>query len=162
MLIIELLVNENLIKAEFALSQANSSNIVELCRDYLQILTQCREGLYKLRGIPEINPQQPSKIGRELTDQVRKAIRSAVEIITRERNQTELMLESFTSISGYEATNTFNRLKYKGFDNWKLGANSVCSQKSGKIEKITILEAVDTASLLRREEYIKSKTVFAR
>jgi hypothetical protein len=162
MLIIEMLVNENLINAESALNRANSGNIVELCREYLQILSEYREELYKLRGVPEINLEQPSALARELIDQVRKAIRSAIEITTRERNQTELLLESFTSISGYEAVSTFNRLKYKGFDNWELKANSVNSQNNGDFEQIAMQEAIDAASLLRRESYITDKTLFLR
>lgn len=160
MLIIELLVNEKLIKAEFALNQANSGNIVDLCRDYLQVLTEYRDELYKLRGVPEINLQQPSLLARELVEQVRKAIRSAVEITTRERHRTESLLASFISISGYEVVNTFNRLKYRGFDNWELKANSVNSQNNGGYEQIAIQEAVETASLLRREAYITGKTTF--
>lgn len=162
MLIVKLLVNENLLKAEVALNQADSSDIIELCRDYLQILTEYREELYKLRGIPEINLQQPSPLARELSKEVRKSIRSAVEITTRERNQTELLLESFTSISGYEAIDTFNRLKYKGFDNWELGANSIRPQNNENNDEMTIQEAVDAASLLRREAYIMYKTTFLR
>lgn len=162
MLILKLLVNENLLKAEAALNRAESGNIVECCRDYLQILTEYREELYKLRGVPEINLQQQSLFARELINQVRKAIRSAVEMTTRERNQTELLIQSFISISGYEAIDTFNRLKYEGIDNWELSSNSVRPQKSKKIKQMTIQEAVDTASLLRREAYVTSKTTFLR
>jgi hypothetical protein len=160
MLIIELLVNESLIKAEFALHQANSGNIVELCREYLQLLTGYRDELYKLRGVPEIDLQQPSTLARELVEPVRKAIRTAVEITTREHNHTTRLLKSFTSISGYEVVRTFNRLKYRGFDNWELKAGSVNSQNNGGFEQIAIQEAVDAASLLRREAYITGKTTF--
>ena len=125
MLITELLVNEDLLRAEYNLNQADSSNIIELCRNYLLLLTEYRNELYKLRGTEEINLQQASPLARELTEQVRKAIRTAVEITTRERNQTESLLESFTSISGYEAVNTFNQLEYKGFADWELRANEV-------------------------------------
>lgn len=162
MLIVELLVNENLLKAEFALNQANSGNIIELCREYLRILTEYRDELYKLRGSPEITLQQSSSLARELTQQVRKAIRSAVEITTRERNKTEALLESFTSISGYEAIDTFNRLKYKGFDDWHLGANSIYPGNDGIEGKLTMQEAVDTASLLRREAYIERQITFLK
>lgn len=162
MLMVELLVNENLLKAEFALNQANSGNIIELCREYLRILTEYRDELYKLRGSPEITLQQSSPLARELTQQVRKAIRSAVEITTRERNKTESLLESFTSISGYEAIDTFNRLKYKGFDDWQLGANSIRPGNNGTEGQMTMQEAVDAASLLRREAYIMFKTTFLK
>lgn len=162
MLMVELLVNENLLKAEFALSQANKDNIIELCRDYLRALSEYRDELYKLRGVPEINLQQSSSLARELAEQVRKAIRSAIEITIRERNQTESLLESFTSISGYEAIDTFNRLKYKGFGDWQLGANIVCPRNNGDDGQMTIQEAVDTAGLLRREAYIADKTTFLK
>lgn len=162
MLMVELLVNENLLKAEFALNQANSGNIIELCREYLRMLTEYRDELYKLRGSPEITLQQSSSLARELTQQVRKAIRSALEITTRERNKTESLLESFTSISGYEAIDTFNRLKYKGFDDWQLGANSIRPGNNGNEGQMTMQEAVDAASLLRREAYIMFKTTFLK
>jgi len=162
MLIIEMLVNENLIKAESALNGANSENIVQLCGQYLQVLTDYRQELYKIREIPEINLEQPSLLARELIDQVRKTIRSAIEITTRERNRTELLLASFTTISGYEVVNTFNQLKYKGFDNWELKANAVYSQNNGGFEQIAIQEAIEDASLLRRESYIRDKTLFHR
>lgn len=162
MLIAELLVNENVLKAEFALNQANSDNIIELCRNYLKVLNEYREELYKLRGMPEITLQQSSSLARELTKEVRKAIRSAVEITTRERNKTEALLESFTSISGYEAIDTFNRLKYKGFNDWELGANAIRPRHNADNGQMTMQEAVDTASLLRREAYIEDKTTFLK
>lgn len=162
MLIIEMLFNEKLIKAESDLNRAKSDNIIELCREYLRILTEYREDLYKLRGSPKINLQQSSGIARELVEQVRKAIRSTVEITTLKRNQTELLLESFTSIGGYEAVDTFNRLKFRGFDNWELKANSINSQNNAGFEQIAMQEAIETASLLRREAYVADKTTFFR
>ena len=160
MLIIELLINENLNKIESDLNRADSGNIVELCRKYAQILSEYRENLYKLRGSTEINLQPPSPFARELIGQVRRAIRLAVEITARKYNKTELLLESFTSISVYEAVKTFNRLGYKGFYDWELGGNTVFSQRHGKIQQIAIPEAVDAASLLRREAYIADRSVF--
>jgi hypothetical protein len=162
MLIVKLLVNENLLNAEIALNRANSSNIIELCRTYLLMLTEYRDELYKLRGTPEINLKQSSKLARELTEQVRKAIRSALEITTRERNETENLLESFTAISGYEAVETFNELKYQGFDNWELWSGGVRLKDNAEGEKYpTMQEAVETASLLRREAYLAQKNATA-
>ena len=162
MLIVKLLVNENLLNAEIALNRANSDNIIELCRAYLSGLTEYRDELYKLRGAPEINLKQSSKLARELTEQVRKAIRSALEITTRERNETEKLLESFTAISGYEAVETFNQLKYQGSDDWEMWSGGVHSKDNAESEKeLTIQEAVETASLLRRDAYLAQKTAAA-
>jgi hypothetical protein len=161
--IVKLLVNENLLNAEIALNKANSGNIIELCRAYLSVLSEYRDELYKLRGTPEINLRQTSPLARELTEQVRKSIRSAVEVTTRERNQTENLLESFTAINGYQAVETFNRLKYKGFEGWEMQASGVrLKDNAGNEEKFTIREAVEKAGLLRREAYITNKTTFLR
>ena len=162
MLIIELLINRNLVKAEAALSQANSDNIIELCRKYLLTLSKYREELSKLRGLPEINLQQPSKLARELTEQVRRVIRSAIEISTREHNQTQDLLDSFTAINGYEAVETFNRLKHKDIDNWELRSGGVYSKDLGEQKFMTIQEAVEAASLLRREAYVSQKISFSK
>jgi hypothetical protein len=160
MLIIEMLFNENLIKAEAELNQANSENIIDLCRKYLQILTEYREDLYKLRGSSTIDLQQSSAFAREIVEQSRRAIRTSVELTTLKCNQTKILLDSFTAISGYEAVNTFNQLKYNGFDNWELKSNSVNSQNNGGFEQIALVEAVEIAGLLRREAYVKDKTTF--
>ena len=162
MLIVKLLVNENLLNAEIALNRASRDNIIELCRAYLLGLTEYRDELYKLRGAPEINLKQSSKLARELTEQVRKAIRSALEITTRERNETEKLLESFTAISGYEAVETFNRLKYQGSDDWEMWSGGVQLKDNAESEKrLTMQEAVETASLLRRDDYLAQKAAAA-
>ena len=162
MLIIQLLVNENLLNAEIALSRSESSNLIEQCRIYLRLLTEYRDELYKLRSSPEISPQQQtSPLARELTDQVRKAVRSALEITTRERNQTEHLLESLTAITGYEAADTFNYLKYKGFANWEMRSSGV--RATGDSDALlTIQEAVEQAAILRCAEYVERKTVFMK
>lgn len=160
MTIINLLINESLIDAELALGKANSDNIVELCRNYLRLLTEYRDRLFDLRGMPEINIKQPSALGRELIEQARKAVRAAVEITVRERNETESLLESFTTISGFEAAETFNRLKYKGFESWEMRAGGIRFQDDA--EPIPIQEAVDLAGQLRRDAYVANKTTFLR
>ncbi|MET0751758.1 MAG: hypothetical protein ABWZ66_00160 [Pyrinomonadaceae bacterium] len=160
MTIINLLINESLIDAELALGKATSDNIVELCRNYLKLLTEYRDQLYDLRGMPEINIKQPSSLGRELIEQARKAVRAAVEITVRERNETESLLESFTTISGHEAAETFNQLKYKDSDSWEMRAGGI--RFKDEVEPISIQEAVDLAGQLRRDAYVANKTTFLR
>ena len=116
--------------------------------------------LFKFRGAPEINLQNPSSLARELIEQTRKAIRAAIEITTRERNKMESLLKSFTSISGYEAVQTFNQLEYKGFTEWELRANQVRLKNDDNDETFTIQAAVEIASSLRRKAFIIYKTTF--
>lgn len=153
-----LIVNENLLHAEQALRKATCDNIIELCEKYIQLLTEYREELYKLRGTPEINLQTTSPLAREIVEQTRKAVRAAIETTTRERNETESLLKSFTEISGYEAAKTFNQLEYKGFAEWELRANEIRLKTDTNNERVKIQDAVQIASLLRRKAYIAYKT----
>jgi hypothetical protein len=157
MLIAHLMVNEKLLEAEQALKKATCDNIIELCEKYLLVLTEYRDELYKFRGAPEINLQSSSSAS-ETIEQTRKALRTAVEMTTHERNKTESLLRSFTTISGYDAVKTFNQLEYKGFSEWELRANQVRLKTDTDDEHLTIQEAVEKASLLRRQAYIDYKT----
>ena len=140
--------------ARHALDNATSDNIVGLCKQYLALLAEYRAELYKLPDALGVN-QWSGPFLWEDVDNARKAIRAAIEKTTRERNGTEALLLSFTSVSGYEAVETFNRQKYKGYTDWELRAGGVV-RFSGDIagERMAVQEAVDTASLLRREEHI--------
>ena len=144
---------ERLRRARLALDGAAAENIIELCRQYLAALAECRAELFKLPdrlGISRRSDSSPPQGG-----DVRAAIRAAIEHATRERHATEALLLSFTSLSGYEAVATFNRQKYQGRDDWELRAGGVARFCGGvACERMTVLDAVETASLLRREEHI--------
>lgn len=140
--------------ARRALSEATSENIIELCKEYLALLAEYRGELYKLPETPGLNLRSGSHSSPEDLAGLRKAIRVAIENTTQERNETTELLRSFTAVSGYEAVETFNRRKYQGYDNWKLSAGGVSLNDPADGHRITIQEAVNTASLLRREEHV--------
>jgi hypothetical protein len=145
---------ERLSRARLALGGAESGNIVELCRQYLALLAEYRAELYKLPVRLGINQLSGACSSEDVGD-ARKAIRAAIEQTTSERHGTEALLLSFTSLSGYEAVDTFNRQKYQGHDDWELRAGGVARFCGGGArERMTVLDAVETASLLRREEHI--------
>ena len=140
--------------ARRALDGATSDNIVELCKQYLAQLAVYRAGLFKLRDTLGINRPSGSLLP-EGVGGLRKAVRAALENITRERNETEALLLSFTSVSGYEAVETLNRQKFKGHDDWELRAGGVARHTGEPAgERLTVLEAVNLACLLRREEHV--------
>jgi hypothetical protein len=155
-----ILVNENLLDAKLAVKQANTENILQLCKDYLLLLSKYRDQLYKLRGTPEICLQQSTVMARELVEQTRKAIRTSLEVTTSERNEIEALLKTFTSINGFEATKTFNRLEYKGFDNWELRTGGVRLKDDIDGKQLSIQEAVKIAGNLRRKAYVDHKIIF--
>jgi hypothetical protein len=147
---------EKLRKAKLALDGATSESIVELCKQYLALLAEYRAELYKLPNTLELNSRARSSSSREDVDETRKEVRTAIEHTTQERNRVGALIISFTAVSGYEATATLNRLKYKGHDNWELRAGGVRWGDSTN-RRMTVQEAVEVASLLRREEHIAIK-----
>lgn len=145
--------DEKLSDAKQALNEATSDNVNELCVEYLALLFEYRRVLYKLQGTSVIN-LQPGSSSEEEVENIRKEVRGAIENITQERNRTSALLRSLTVVSGYEAAETFNRLKYEGHDNWEARAGGVGLSEETNSNRLTIQEAVDMARLLRRDEYV--------
>jgi hypothetical protein len=151
---------EKLRNARLALDGAVSDNIIELCKQYLTLLAEYRAELYMLPDKLELNIRSGTSQTREDVDGARKAVRAAIEHTTQERNRTETLLRSFTAVSGYEAAETFNRGKYQGQDTWELRAGGVgCVDSPGT--KMSVQEAVETASLLRREAHIAKTAILS-
>src|SRR5215211_4053341 len=143
-----------LCRAADAFDAATTDNLVELCKQYLALLAEYRAELYKLPGTLGVNQWSGSFLWDDIAN-VRKTVRAAIEKTTRERNEIEALLLSFISVSGYEAVETFNRQKYLGHNDWELRAGGVSRfSRDTAVETMTVLEAVDVASLLRREEHV--------
>lgn len=145
---------EKLHHARDALKGATSENIIDLCKRYLALLAEYRSELYKLQDASGMERHLASSSSVEDVGGSRKLVREAIENTTRERNRTEMLLLSFTTVSGYEAVEIFNRRKYEGHDDWVLRASGLKSAGSSGDDVMTIQEAVNIASLIRREEQI--------
>ena len=139
--------------SEHALNRATTESIVEQCKQYLALLAEYRGRLFELQGPTAVSrePVSPS-LSEEVPD--RKTIRDAIERTTRERNRTQLLLLSFTTVSGYEAVEIFNQRKYEGHDDWELRASGVKFRGGDDNDLMTIQEAVDLAGMLRREDHV--------
>src|SRR5690242_6367368 len=140
--------------AKHVLRRATSENIVEVCKQYLAVLAEYRNRLYELQGTSGIRQQAVSSSSPQDIDDTRKIIRAAIETTTKERNETEMLLFSITTVSGYEAVEIFNRLKYEGRNDRELRASGVRFSGGNDHDLLTIQEAVEIAGLLRREEYV--------
>jgi hypothetical protein len=136
-----------------SLHKANRDNIVEQCKRYLNLLEQYRSRLYNLKMTTGA-PQTPNSTTTLEETPDRKAVREAIEETTRERNTTQVLLLSFTTVSGYEAVEIFNERKYQGHDDWELRASGVKFHGGETLDLMTIQEAVQLASVLRREDYV--------
>lgn len=142
---------EKLDHARQALKGATSENIVALCKQYLGLLADYREQLYELANS---GFRQKSASSSSTVDLARKSFRAAIEKTTQERNRTELLLLSITTVSGYEAVEMLNRRNYEGHSDWELRSSGVKSTSNSAQDLMTIQEAVDLASLLRREDHV--------
>ena len=148
---------EKLQASRHALNRANSENIFDRCKNYLGVLGEYRGKLYELQEGLRL-PQQTAPPAPEGSGD-RKVIREAIETTTRERNRTQVLLLSFTTISGYEAVEIFNERKYEGHEDWELRASGVKFRGPENSDLMTIQEAVDLASLLRREDHIAQNSL---
>jgi hypothetical protein len=145
---------DKLRKAKVALEGATSDGVIELCKQYLALLDEYRSELYTLPRTFDLHSRQETATADAEANSLRKAVRSAIEETTRERERAEALILSFTAISGYAAVETFNRLRYRGRDDWTLSASGASFTDGQGVQKMTMQEAVETASLLRREEYV--------
>jgi hypothetical protein len=151
---------EKLNHAKNALKRATCENLVELCKGYLTVLAEYRSKLYELQWT--VRTRQPfTSSSPEHTLPARKTIRAAIENTTKERHATEILILSLTTLSGYEAVEIFNRQKYEGHEDWELRSSGVKSIGVSGNDLMTIQEAVELASLLRREEYIAQNAALA-
>ena len=148
---------EKLRKARLALDGATGDTIIELCKQYLALLAEYRAELYKLPDTLDLNPHSKSSSSQAEVNDTRKEVRAAIEATTGEREWAEALILRFTAISGYGAVETLNREKFRGHDNWELRAGGVRRIGGTDSERITVQDAVDAASLLRREEHIAGR-----
>jgi hypothetical protein len=156
------LLEQQLFHAKHALSRATSEDIIQLCKKYLALLAEYRSTLYDLQGTPGIAQQSASSTVTKDVGNTRKVIRAAIENTTKERNGTEMLLLSLATLSGYQAVEIFNRRKYEGHNDWELKASGVKFSGGTDRDLLTIQEAVDIASLLRREEHVAAQALAAR
>ena len=136
-----------------SLHKATRDNIVEQCKRYLTLLEEYRTRLYDLKTTTGVLQSPTSTTALEEIPET-KAVRQAIEATTRERNSTQVLLLSFTTVSGYEAVEIFNDRKYQGHDDWELRASGVKFHGGEALDLMTIQEAVQLASVLRREDYV--------
>src|SRR4029078_9357798 len=139
---------EKLQASKRALNTATSENIIEQCKQHLALLAEYRIQLYKLQDLPGVRQQSTPSLSGEVPD--REAIRAAIEPTIHERNRIQVLLLSFTTVSGYEAVEIFNQRSYEGHDDWELRASGVRFHGGDNSVLITLQCAVDVSTLLQR------------
>jgi len=161
MKIVSLLINEDVARAERQFEQATGDNIVELCGEYLRVLSDYRTHLMNLPEIPEVNFIEQSSLGRTLAEQSRRAVQAAIDVTETAHDLVGSLLESLTSIDASDAVETFNRLGYNGSHNWTLHGSMV---HAGDVSgwSLTQDEAVKRATKLRREAYVTRRITFLK
>jgi hypothetical protein len=156
-----LLINEDVAAAERKFEQATPDNIVDLCREYLRVLSDYRQHLMNLPQIPEVNFVEQSSLGRTLAEQSRMAVTAAIGVTESAHDLVDALLRSFTDVSASDAVETFNRLEYDGSKEWKLDGRTV-NAGDPATRSITDDEAIETAKRLRRDAYVNQRITFLR
>ena len=154
MTIVRSLVNEQLMQADALLRGGTPDDIVALAEGYLGLLDEYLERLRGLKGIPQPADALGSQLAGELVEQIRGAVRFAIEHATAEHNRIESLLSSFKDVSGWRAVETLNSSTYKGACDWELIGSNVRTIAAGA--NLGITDAVAEAKRLRREEYCDS------
>jgi len=155
MKIVKSLVNEQLLRAEADMRAGTPEDVVSHAEGYLLLLETYVNRLRDLKGIPRVADAGQSPFARELVEQIRGAIRAAIENATSERNRIESLLDSFTRVSGWNAVETFNLLQYRNACDWELIGTQVRTASRGA--NMSVTDAVLEAKRLRREAYFDSR-----
>jgi len=151
---LDVFVNDGVLSAEIALREASSETVVDLCRNYLSLLTAYRYDLRKLRSLSDDLLFSRSPLSGELISQARSAVRAVIETTVRETNRTEKLLEFFTSINVHQAAAILSTCKYLGSADWEGNASGVRFSNGVETGSMSVDKAVSTASRLRREAYV--------
>ena len=154
MTIVKSLVNEKLMQAEAVLRGGTPDDVVAQAESYLGLLDEYLDRLRKLKGIPQPTDALQSRLAGELVEQIRSAVRTAIEHATAERNRIDSLLSSLKDVSGWSAVETFNASAYKGACDWELVGTHVRTIAGGA--DLIITDAVVEAKRLRRETYCES------
>ena len=126
-------------------------DVVAHAESYLLLLEEHIVRLRDLKGIPRAGDAMQSPFARELVEQIRGTMRSAIEHATSERNRIESLISSFTMVSGWNAVETFNLLAYRNACDWELIGTHVRTISQGA--NMSISDAVLDAKRLRREAF---------
>ena len=143
-------VNEPLRQADNEMRSGTPEDVLGHAECYLRLLDEHMNALRKLKRDPNAEvPTSPEAQG--LTDQIRSAVRCEIEGTTSERNRIVTLIESFTNVTGWSAAGTLNQHNFRGACDWELVGTGVKSISNGA--SMGILEAVEEAKRLRREDY---------
>ena len=145
------LVNKQLRQADADMRAGTPDDVVAHAESYMLLLEEHIVRLRDLKGIPRTSDAMQSPFALELVEQIRGAMRSAIEHATNERNRIEALISSFTMVSGWAAVETFNLLAYRNACDWSLIGSQVRNISKGAT--MTVTDAVLEAKRLRRESY---------
>ena len=143
--------NKQLLQAEADMRAGTPDNVMAHAEDYLLLLDTYLARLRDFKRIPRIADAGRSPFARELVEQIRGAVRVAIENATSERNRIESLISSFTTVSGWSAVETFNLLGYRNACDWELIGTQVRNASKGA--NLSVTDAVLEAKRLRREAY---------
>lgn len=146
---------EELRNAGSAFEAATSEDIIELGEKYLELLEEYYKKLCQHPGSSQGGLQPAPSSSWEAVHDIQQAIKDTLDRTVQEHKRVGTLLDSLIYLTGEEVIETLNRLEYKGRAGWKFGEGGVTD---GSGQALGLQEAVNIASLLRRQEYIENKS----
>ena len=155
MKLLNLLIDEEVLKAEIELENATADNVLERAKVYLALLLAFRKQLHTFARITVRRTVTQPSTARVPSEPTHDTIEIAIGVAESEILRVEKLLDSLTRISPWEAAQIFNRVGFRGSRDWEAAANEV--RTSIGTERLAAEDAIEKAGLLLRQEYATSR-----
>jgi hypothetical protein len=153
---LNLLIDHEVLKAEIELEGATAVNVLERAKVYFALLCAFRRQLQAFAHMTGLRPAVRPKGARgDSADRPVDPIATAIEVVESEVVRVDRLIVSFTTISTWEAAQIFNRVRYRGSNEWEAAANEV--RTAVGTERMPAENAVEAAGMLLREEYAAAR-----
>lgn len=153
MKLLSLLIDHEVLKAEIELEDATAEDVLERAKVYFALLCAFRR---QLRAFTQMSAMRvTTNVGP--AERPVDPIATAIEVVESEVIRVERLIASFTTISAWEAAQIFNRVNYRGSNEWEAAANEV--RTAFGTERMPAESAIEEAGLLLREEYAAERRV---
>ena len=154
---LNLLIDHAVLKAEIELEDATAEDVIERAKVYFALLCAFRRQLQTFTQLSVRRAPMHLNGGPGTKDRPVDPIATALEVVESELIRVDRLIDSFTTISAWEAAQIFNRVQYRGSSEWEAAANEVRTVIG--TERIPAESAIEEAGMLLREEYASERRV---
>ena len=152
---LNLLIDHEVLKAEIELEDASAEDVIERAKVYFALLCAFRRQLQTFTRLSVVRGLKTSNGGAGPKERPVDPIATALDVVESEVIRVDCLIDSFTTISAWEAAQIFNRVQYRGSSEWETAANEVRTVIG--TERMPAENAIEEAGMLLREEYASER-----